>query len=84
MTGSHRGRDAGDAVEETRPRVQLAVARLELVGQQAALRRCQDLQGDTTEGHPPGEFLVAHALRQHDALDARVLSVWPMSKFVLF
>ena len=38
---------------------------------QELLRRRQDLQGDAAQGHPGGELLVVHALRQPDALDAR-------------
>ena len=44
---------------------------------QGALRRRQDLQGDAAEGHPAGELLVVHALRQHDALDARHAAALP-------
>jgi hypothetical protein len=44
---------------------------------QAALRRRQDLQGDFAEGHPAGELLVVHALRHHDALDARHTAALP-------
>ena len=38
---------------------------------QGVFRWRQDLQGDAAEGHPGGELLVVHRLRQPDALDAR-------------
>ena len=34
-------------------------------------RRQQDLQDDAAQGHPRGEALVPHRLRQSDPLDAR-------------
>ena len=39
--------------------------------EQEVLRRRQDLQGDAAQGHSGSELLVVHAVRQHDALDAR-------------
>jgi hypothetical protein len=44
---------------------------------EGALRRRQDLQGDTAEGHPTGKLLVVHALRQHVALNARHTTALP-------
>ena len=38
---------------------------------QELLRRRQDLQDDAAQGHSGSELLVDHAVRQHDALDAR-------------
>ena len=37
----------------------------------ATARRREDLPGDAAAGHPGGALLVAHPLRQRDALDAR-------------
>ena len=37
----------------------------------------QDLQGDAAQGHPGGEVLVVHGLRQPDALDARHAAALP-------
>ena len=63
----HHARD-GHAPD--RHRLAISVCRW-LDANKQLLRRRQDLQGDAAEGHPGGELLVVHALRQPDALDAR-------------
>ena len=58
-------------------RHRLAVPRRVRGCQRRILRRRQDLQGDAAEGHPGGEVLVLHRLRQPDPLDARHAAALP-------
>ncbi len=44
---------------------------------QASFRWRKDVQSDTAEGHPAGEFLLLDDLRQPDALDARHAKRYP-------
>jgi hypothetical protein len=44
---------------------------------QELLRRCEDLQDNVAEEYPRPKVLVAHALRQPDALDARHAAALP-------
>ena len=62
----HHARD-GDAPARHRLAIPLRDGGFE----QGVFRRREDVQGDAAEGHSGSQFLVVHALRQPDALDAR-------------